>query len=150
MSEIGIHYRRSSVVAGKTGRALHAGDRAPDCNLFDGVSEKTILLLDRLRKPVHQLLLFAGSSLQDAIDLDRHRKLLVGDYAQVMDTLLVVNGKSVAMPDVLFDLDGAVHTLYEAQPTGIVLIRPDGYIGFRCAGNQTEALREYLARLFVV
>jgi len=149
MSEIGIHYRRSSAVAGKTGRALHAGDRAPDCNLFDGVSEKTILLLDRLRKPVHQLLLFAGSSLQDAIDFERYRKMLVGDYAQVMDTLLVVHGKSSATPDVLFDLDGAVHTLYEAQPTGIVLIRPDGYIGFRCGGNQIEALREYLARLFV-
>ena len=149
MSEIGIHYRRSSAVAGKTGRALHAGDRAPDCNLFDGVSEKTILLLDRLRKPVHQLLLFAGSSLQDAIDFDGYRKMLVGDYAQVMDTLLVVHGKSSARPDVLFDLDGAVHTLYEAQPSGIVLIRPDGYIGFRCGGNQIEALREYLARLFV-
>jgi len=66
-----------------------------------------------------------------------------------MDTLLVVHGKSSATPDVLFDLDGAVHTLYEAQPTGIVLIRPDGYIGFRCGGNQIEALREYLARLFV-
>ena len=149
MSEISIHYRRSSAVAGKSGWALHAGDRAPDCTLFDGVSEKTILLLDRLRKPVHQLLLFAGNSLQDAIDFDRHRKMLAGDYAQVMDTLLVIHGKSSPTPDVLFDLDGAVHTLYEAQPTGIVLIRPDGYIGFRCGGNQIEALHEYLARLFL-
>jgi len=149
MSEISIHYRRSSAVAGKSGWALHAGDRAPDCTLFDGVSEKTILLLDRLRKPVHQLLLFAGNSLQDAIDFDRHRKMLAGDYAQVMDTLLVIHGKSSATPDVLFDLDGAVHTLYEAQPTGIVLIRPDGYIGFRCGGDQIEALHEYLARLFL-
>jgi len=149
MSEISIHYRRSSAVAGKSGWALHAGDRAPDCTLFDGVSEKTILLLDRLRKPVHQLLLFAGNSLQDAIDFDRHRKMLAGDYAQVMDTLLVIHGKSSATPDVLFDLDGAVHTLYEAQPTGIVLIRPDGYIGFRCGGNQIDALHEYLARLFL-
>ena len=149
MSEISIHYRRSSAVAGKSGWALHAGDRAPDCTLLDGVSEKTILLLDRLRKPVHQLLLFAGNSLQDAIDFDRRRKMLAGDYAQVMDTLLVIHGKSSATPDVLFDLDGAVHTLYEAQPTGIVLIRPDGYIGFRCGGNQIDALHEYLARLFL-
>jgi hypothetical protein len=106
-------------------------------------------LLDRLRKPVHHLLLFAGSSPQDAIDFDGHRKLLAGDYAQVVDTILVIRGKSSAVPDILFDLDGAVHALYEAQPTGIVLIRPDGYIGFRCAGNQIEALHEYLARLFL-
>ena len=31
MAEIGIHYRRSSIVSGKAGHAIHAGDRAPDC-----------------------------------------------------------------------------------------------------------------------
>ena len=33
VAEIGIQYRRSSIVSGKTGHALHAGDRAPDCEL---------------------------------------------------------------------------------------------------------------------
>jgi hypothetical protein len=149
MAETGIHYRRSSVVLGKTGRALHAGDRAPDCNLFDGVSGEAILLLDQLRKPGHQLLLFAGSSSQDAIDFDVRRRLLAGQYAQVMNILLVIHDKSSAIPDVLFDPDGAAHTLYEAKPTGIVLIRPDGYIGFRGGGNHVDALQEYLAKIFL-
>jgi 2-polyprenyl-6-methoxyphenol hydroxylase-like FAD-dependent oxidoreductase len=149
MAEIGIHYRRSSAVSGKTGRALHAGDRAPDCILFNGASDEAILLLDRLRKPMHQLLLFAGNSTRDAIDLDEHRKLLAGLYAQVMDTLLIVHDKSSALPDALFDPDGTVHALYEVHPTGFVLIRPDGYIGFRGGGNHLEALREYLSRLFL-
>jgi 2-polyprenyl-6-methoxyphenol hydroxylase-like FAD-dependent oxidoreductase len=149
MAEIGIHYRRSSGVAGKTGRSLHAGDRAPDCDLFDRESGETILLLDRLRKPVHQLLLFAGNLSQDAFDFDAHRQLLASQYAQVMNILLVIHDKSSAISDVLLDQDGAAHTLYEAQPTGIVLIRPDGYIGFRGGGNHIEALREYLARLFL-
>jgi hypothetical protein len=148
MAEIGIHYRRSSVVSGKTGRVLHAGDRAPDCTLVDGTSHETILLLDRLHKPVHQLLLFAGNSARDAIDLDGHRKLLAGLYAQVMDTLLIVHDKNFAMPGALFDTDGGVHELYEVHPTGVVLIRPDGYIGFRGGRNHIEALQEYLSRLF--
>jgi 2-polyprenyl-6-methoxyphenol hydroxylase-like FAD-dependent oxidoreductase len=149
MAEIGIHYRRSSAVAGKTGHALHAGDRAPDCNLFDGISDDPILLLDRLHKPLHQLLFFAGNSRQDAIDFDAHRKLLAGQYSQVMEILLVIHDKSSAIPNVLFDPDGEAHTLYEAQPTGIILIRPDGYIGFRGGGNHIEALHQYFTRLFV-
>jgi hypothetical protein len=149
MAEIGIHYRRSSAVAGKTGHALHAGDRAPDCKLFDGISDDPMLLLDRLHKPLHQLLFFAGNSRQDAIDFDAQRKLLANQYSQVMEILLVIHDKSYAIPDVLFDPDGEAHTLYEAQPTGIILIRPDGYIGFRGGGNHIEALHQYLTRLFV-
>jgi 2-polyprenyl-6-methoxyphenol hydroxylase-like FAD-dependent oxidoreductase len=149
MAEIGIHYRRSSVVAGKTGHALHAGDRAPDCCLFDGISNEPILLLDRLRKPMHQLLFFAGSSSEDARNFDAQRKLLAKQYPHVMEILLVICDKSSAIPDVLFDSDGAAHTLYETQPTGIILIRPDGYIGFRGSGNHVDVLHQYLARLFL-
>src|SRR5262245_20791586 len=115
MAEIGIHYRGSSAVSGKAGRTLHAGDRAPDCALLDGVSHEAILLLDRLRKPVHQLLLFAGQSTRDAIDLNEHRKALAGLYAEVMDTLLIVHDENSDIPDALFDADGAVHALYEVH-----------------------------------
>jgi len=149
MAEIGIHYRGSSAVSGKTGRTLHAGDRAPDWALLDGVSHEAILLLDRLRKPVHQLLLFAGQSTRDAIDLNEHRKVLAGLYAEVMDTLLIVHDENSDIPDALFDADGAVHALYEVHPTGVVLVRPDGYIGFRSGGIQLGALRAYLSRLFL-
>src|SRR4029077_14283263 len=39
MAEIGIHYRRSSIVSGKTGHAIHAGDRAPDCEFQEGTAQ---------------------------------------------------------------------------------------------------------------
>jgi len=149
MAEIGIHYRRSSAVAGKGGRTLHPGDRAPDCQLFARPSDEAILLLDRLHRPFHQLLFFAGESVQDANEFEAYRKLLTTQYSSVMDILLVVLDKSSSISDVLCDPDGAAHNLYEALPNGIVLIRPDGYIGFRGAGNQIAALREYLARFFV-
>jgi 2-polyprenyl-6-methoxyphenol hydroxylase-like FAD-dependent oxidoreductase len=149
MAEIGINYRRSSAVTGKTGRALHAGDRAPDCELFDRESGEPLLLLDRLRKPLHHLLLLAGDRSQDAIDLDACRQLLAVRYAHVMNIFLVIHGKTSAISDVLLDPDGAAHALYEAESSGIVLIRPDGYVGFRGGSNHIEALYEYLARLFL-
>jgi 2-polyprenyl-6-methoxyphenol hydroxylase-like FAD-dependent oxidoreductase len=150
MAEIDIHYRKSPAVAGKTGRALHAGDRAPDCSLFDGISKEPVLLLDRLQKPVHQLLFFAGNSSRDALDFDALRKRLARQYSRLMEILLIIQDSSSAVSDALFDPDGAAHMLYEAQPTGIILIRPDGYIGFRGGTNHIEALFQYLTRLFVI
>jgi len=148
MSEIGIRYRRSSAVAGKSGHTLLAGDRAPDCSLVDGKSRQGVFLLDRLNKPLHQLLFFAGHSAEDALDFERHRQVLGAQYAQVLETALIVAGESATSSGLIFDPDGAAHSLYEIQPTGIVLMRPDGYIGFRGAGGHIDALREYLARFF--
>ena len=38
--------------------------------------------------------------------------------------------------------------LYEAESPAMVLIRPDGYIGFRGGARHADALREHLALIF--
>jgi hypothetical protein len=58
---------------------------------------------------------------------------------------VVIRAARVDFSDALFDSDGGAHALYEAEPGAIVLIRPDGYIGFRGGARHTEALRDYLA-----
>jgi 2-polyprenyl-6-methoxyphenol hydroxylase-like FAD-dependent oxidoreductase len=149
MAEIGIHYRRSSVVVGKTARGLHAGDRAPDCDLVDGMRNETIRLLDLLGTPVHQLLFFAGTTIEKANDLRSISHSLASEYDEEINVFVVIHGTRPAIAGVLFDPDGAAHALYEVEPAGIVLIRPDGYIGFRGGDNHVDALREYLAKLFL-
>jgi hypothetical protein len=136
------------MVVGKNGRGLHAGDRAPDCDLVDGTRNETIRLLDLLRTPVHQLLLFAGTTNEKANDLLAISHLLASEYNEKINMFLVIHDTHSAIPGVLFDPDGAAHALYEVEPTGIVFIRPDGYIGFRGGDNHVDALREYLAKLF--
>jgi hypothetical protein len=42
-----------------------------------------------------------------------------------------------------------MHTLYEAEPGAILLIRPDGYVGFRGGARHLESLREQLSRIFI-
>ncbi len=150
MAEIGIHYRRSSVVSGKTGHAVKAGDRAPDCELQLGAGKNPIRLLDLFRKPVHHLLLFAGPDADSALELNSLLLEMKGDFKDLIDASVVVQGEQSGLPCVLFDSDGAVHALYEAESPAIVLIRPDGYIGFRGGARHADALRAHLSLIFPV
>jgi 2-polyprenyl-6-methoxyphenol hydroxylase-like FAD-dependent oxidoreductase len=148
MAEIGIHYRKSSVVSGKTGFAVRAGDRAPDCELQQGIGKDSLRLLDLLRSPVHHLLLFAGAGAESDAELNSLFLEVRRDFKDLIHALIVVRGEPSSLPDVLFDSDGAAHLLYEAESPAIVLIRPDGYIGFRGGSRHADALREHLALIF--
>jgi hypothetical protein len=148
MAEIGIHYRHSSIVSGKTGHAVHAGDRAPDCEFQQGTTREPLRLFDLFRKPMHHLLCFADTDADIAskacalcVEVGRH-------FNGLIDALVVIRGTQADFSEVLFDWDGAAHALYEAEPGAFVLIRPDGYIGFRGGARHIEALREHFARIF--
>jgi 2-polyprenyl-6-methoxyphenol hydroxylase-like FAD-dependent oxidoreductase len=150
MAEIGIHYRRSSMVSGKTGHAVHAGDRAPDCELQLDAGRDTLRLFDLFRKPVHHLLLFADADADIASKSNDLRMEIKRHFKTLIDAFLVIRGTHAQFSEVLFDWDGGAHALYEAEPGAILLIRPDGYIGFRGGARHTEALKEHLARIFSI
>jgi 2-polyprenyl-6-methoxyphenol hydroxylase-like FAD-dependent oxidoreductase len=145
MAEIGIHYRRSSMVSGKSGHTLHAGDRAPDCDFHGRTSLEPLRLFDLFRDPVHHLLLFAGADADAASKLNALRVEIERDFKGLINAVVVIRAARADFSDALLDSDGGAHALYEAEPGGVVLIRPDGYIGFRGGARHTEALREYLA-----
>jgi 2-polyprenyl-6-methoxyphenol hydroxylase-like FAD-dependent oxidoreductase len=147
MAEIGIHYRRSSIVSGKTGHTLHAGDRAPDCEFQGPAGLEPLKLFDLFRDPVHHLLLFAGADGDAASKLNAMRVEIGRDFKGLIDAVVVIRGTRVDFSDALFDSDGGAHALYEAEPGAMVLIRPDGYIGFRGGARHAEQLREYLGIL---
>jgi hypothetical protein len=145
MAEIGIHYRRSSNVSGKAGHTLHAGDRAPDCEFQGQAGLEPLRLFDLFREPVYHLLLFAGEDAEVASKFKVLRDEIRQDFKGLIKALVVIRTARTDFYDGLFDSDGGAHALYEAEPSAIVLIRPDGYIGFRGGARHTEALREYLA-----
>jgi 2-polyprenyl-6-methoxyphenol hydroxylase-like FAD-dependent oxidoreductase len=149
VAEIGIHYRRSSIVSGKSGHAIHAGDRAPDCELQSGADHQPLRLFELLVKPVHHLFFFAEADTDIASNADGLRVTIGRTYKGLIDVHLVIHGSHVNFSDVLFDQDGAMHALYEAEPGTILLIRPDGYVGFRGAPRHLESLQEQLARIFI-
>jgi len=145
MAEMGINYRRSSNVSGKTGHTLHAGDRAPDCELQGRTGLEPLRLFDLLHEPVYHLLLFADANADAASKLNVLRDEIGRDFKGLIKAVVVIRAARPDFSDALFDSDGGTHALYEAEPGTIVLIRPDGYIGFRGGARHTESLREYLA-----
>jgi 2-polyprenyl-6-methoxyphenol hydroxylase-like FAD-dependent oxidoreductase len=148
MAEIGVHYRRSSIVSGKTGHAVHAGDRAPDCELQLEIGREPFRLFDLFHNPVHHLLLFADADLEIASKSNALSAEIERDFKGLIEAFVVIRGTHAGYPHVLFDWDGAACALYEAEPGAIILIRPDGYIGFRGSAKHTEGLREHLTRIF--
>jgi 2-polyprenyl-6-methoxyphenol hydroxylase-like FAD-dependent oxidoreductase len=148
MAEIGIHYRHSSIVSGKTGHAVHAGDRAPDCEFQQGTAREALRLFDLFRKPTHHLLCFADADPDIASKANALCVEVGRQFSGLIDALVVIRGTEADFSEVLFDWDGAAHALYEAEPGAVVLIRPDGYIGFRGGARHLEALREHFERIF--
>jgi len=124
LSGIAVDYRHSPIVeehgSGMAGPA--AGDRAPDARVAnpDG---RALRLYDLLAKHRHALLLLSN----------------IETPGVPLPHGLAVH--RIADP-------GAVAAQYGSAPA-TYLIRPDGYIGFRCAGNELSPhLPRYLARLF--
>lgn len=150
MAEVAIHYRRSSIVVGKTGHAVHAGDRAPDFEFQPETAQDAFRLFDLFRKPVHHLLLFADEDREIASKMSDLRSEIGQDFKGLIDPFLVIRGIQAEFSHVLVDWDGGAHALYEAEPGAILLIRPDGYIGFRGGVKHVETLREHLARIFSI
>jgi 2-polyprenyl-6-methoxyphenol hydroxylase-like FAD-dependent oxidoreductase len=146
MSEICIHYRRSSIVTDKSGKAARAGDRAPDCEFLTDSGQRTVRIYDLLLDPVHLLLLFAkphSASILNELCIQIGR-----DFQHVLKAFVVTPNNAADYPRALIDSGGLAQALYDAEPGAIVLIRPDGYIGFRDRAGHWDQLRSYLTEFF--
>ncbi|HYE93153.1 MAG TPA: FAD-dependent monooxygenase, partial [Terriglobales bacterium] len=66
------------------------------------------------------------------------------------DARVPVDVRTVGADGDVRDPDGAWHAAYELEPGGAVLVRPDGYVGWRTRGPVSDpprALRDALARM---
>jgi len=138
LAELSIVYRGSAWVENHGLGPVHAGDRAPDAVLYDRTAEAELRIFDLLKTPGFVLLAFDGAEGSKATS----------------DILKDLSGKSYRVtrpgaetqPGTLEDRDCWARTAYGASEEGLlVLIRPDGYIGYR--GANAPALTAYLARL---
>lgn len=129
MSELGIRYRNSPVVATSADYRgpLHGGDRAPDGDL-QGPHGPT-KLLDLCVGPTYHLMLFTGSKCVgldegSLIDIAARSLGTLSDAAMVHRIVVVAsNDKSAHL-----DEEARLHGRYGFSEPGYVLVRPDGYI----------------------
>jgi 2-polyprenyl-6-methoxyphenol hydroxylase-like FAD-dependent oxidoreductase len=138
LSGIAVNYRRSPIVEehnrGAPGPA--AGDRAPDAPVEKADSGTPLRLYDLIAEHRHVLLLI-GSDPGDSSP---------GSLGCPL-TVFRVAPRGIPTGD-LIDSEGFVAARFGPAPAAY-LIRPDGYVGFRCSQNElAAALPAYLARLF--
>ncbi|HEX4607618.1 MAG TPA: FAD-dependent monooxygenase [Urbifossiella sp.] len=152
--ELSINYRHGPLSAEKwpplTG-GLAAGDRLCDAPLAPAAGGDRTSLFAALRGGGHALLLLPGSRDRDgASPLLAVAAAASKAFPDVLSTHLILQpdaavpaaaGPGVA---VWLDTDGRVHQKLHATDRTLVLVRPDGYIGFWCQPAEGEALMKYL------
>src|SRR5215470_9398880 len=140
VSELGIRYRKSPL-AQEGAPPLRAGPRAGD-RLFDArvtTNGAQVPLQRAVVGPYLTLLLCGAAGAWEQARPDR----LTTRYAELVTIRYL---SETPIRDGLFDPDGATLRALGANDGAQYVIRPDGYIGFRCAGYDLTALTGYLRR----
>jgi 2-polyprenyl-6-methoxyphenol hydroxylase-like FAD-dependent oxidoreductase len=167
LTEMSIHYPNSPLngefsAFGWASRSIYPGDRFPEARLRELGTGREQRLLLLLRGPQHNLLL-----LSDKGDLDNpaarndllqrvndiHRRL-EESYAGLIRVHLIVAGDSppqevAGFDSIWLDPAGSVRQALGARGKSMALVRPDGYLGFRCEPALWEELRDYLDRYLI-
>ncbi|MGA3171417.1 MAG: FAD-dependent monooxygenase [Chthoniobacteraceae bacterium] len=138
MAELSIDYRASAWVENHGLASVRAGDRAPDAVLFDRRAREERRIFGLLKTPGFLLLAFEGYEAQESGEA-----LLRGLPGHAYRVTRPGQEKA---PGSLEDRDCHARRVYGAGEEGLlVLIRPDGYVGYR--GENAAALGDYLDRL---
>ena len=160
LAELTVNYRSSPIVENHGAGTPRAGDRAPDADLRD-TNGKAVRLFELFREARHILLLFLGAmpsnesgafqrelgdSLGDMIRVYRIARGF-GGTPSVASGLGTGQSPSLQVSDLL-DISGNAHSLYHMLSGGVVLVRPDGYVAFRCDRFDAAKFRSYWTRIF--
>lgn len=157
--ELSINYRHSPLSAekwpGLTG-GLVAGDRMCDAVLRSAADGRATTLFAATRGPGHALLLLPASHDQQAVS---HLLSIAADAAKAFPDVLsahVILKADAAVPTsrgpsvpTWLDTEGRLHQKLHANDRTLILVRPDGYIGYRCQPADGEALTTYMSRYLV-
>jgi 2-polyprenyl-6-methoxyphenol hydroxylase-like FAD-dependent oxidoreductase len=140
--QLGINYRGSSLAREENNSSanIHAGDRAPDapCSNSSGTSTR---LFDAFRGPHFTLLAFGACHVGTATEMNQRYGFAVHAHS-VLSTDATTGNASLS--DSLFDTEGHARRAYDAKDGTLILIRPDGYVGFIANDDSLSGVEAYL------
>jgi hypothetical protein len=148
-AQLDVNYRASSLSeqAGSFRKGPKAGDRAPDGQLLDDSGQPTSLFA-KFRTPDFRLLIFQGR--RHAADTKAlvaiGQRVRVATDGLVIPTVITTDTSTGDDVNVLNDPGQRTHVTYGATTPSLYLIRPDGYVGFRCHAVDAAELVNYLQR----
>ena len=144
LSELDVNYRTSPIVENHGSARPRAGERAPDAELRDG-DGKARRLFELFRSSRHVLLLFLGANGNVDPQIDAFSEVVATLPSGFVDSYLIARGEPERKAD-LYDLTGLAHRAYGLTKSGVILVRPDGYVGYRGELTDSKLLRLYLDR----
>jgi len=143
-SELAISYRNSNVVLEGTPTLVagpRAGDRFPDADVHrDG---RATTLQREVVGPCLTLVLCG-----DADAWNRHNEAVANVQARHNGLLTLHRLTRSAIAGALIDESGEALTRLGVRDSAQYLVRPDGYIAYRCAGMDLRGLDGYVSRWF--
>lgn len=166
MSEVSIHYRGSPIVADERPAGLRAklapwlaeaapraGDRAPDAAGLLSADGRQLRLFDLLSGTRHVLLMFpAGTEESEIQSAEQQLATVCERFAELIDCHTVLPPTDAESPGALVgnrlrDSAGELGKALGVTADALVLIRPDGYLGYRAMPADTGKLADYLGTL---
>ncbi len=156
VTEISLAYHQSAWIVDQQSKkgALEAGDRAPNGRIrLQGRAEPGSLF-EIFATTRSLLLVFAGNQPASAVKQQwkEIEGLLAASPEQPLEAYLVTEHhapEGVSADHVLQDFTGELHQRYDSSQGGVLLVRPDGYIGFWGPFGATGALRMYVKKIFI-
>ncbi|OLN86563.1 putative aromatic compound monooxygenase YhjG [Colletotrichum chlorophyti] len=144
ISQLGIKYRRSSIVRTAAGfeGPVRGGFRAPDGELMDERGEKGKWLTGLMSATAHTVLLFSGLDGDEEAMEDAEEKIVTDGRFKKGETVKIYGGQKMGKEG-FRDADGALHKRYGFETTaGLAIVRPDGYVEFI---GPAESVEEFLS-----
>lgn len=156
VAQLTIEYVKSPLTVEYLGRGgVRAGMRAPDAKVVRAVDKKTISLFDLLYRYNNDwtLLAFDGGKESDPIStLQQIGNRIAKTFCKIRPYLVISVLENVelidSMSSVLLDVDRFAHMTFELDQSALILVRPDGYIGFRGGREDEQALEDYCRKIF--
>jgi 2-polyprenyl-6-methoxyphenol hydroxylase-like FAD-dependent oxidoreductase len=135
--------------------ASAAGDRAADAVFVQATdASKKLRLYELLRDQRHHLFMLAGPhpTAGDLHNFQELRNHVATNYPKSVASHVVFE-QLEAMPgpewaaDALFDCDRSMLNAYALNCPALLLIRPDGFVGFRSSVSNQDTVQKYLERV---
>ncbi len=157
--ELSINYRHSPLSGEKwptLGGGLPAGDRMCDAPLASTAAGRATTLFAVMRGPGHTLLLLPGGcDAKTSTELQRTAADAAREFPEVFTPHTILRAGDVARQASAtgaagwIDTEGRLYDKLHAGDGALVLVRPDGYIGYRCHARDAATLRAHLAQYLV-
>ena len=150
-SQLSVAYPDSPLSEDHLGRGgVKAGDRAPDAYVVTRADLATVRLFDLIYKQKWTLLLFENGQATYGDDLATLLSEIRAAFAAMQAWMIISTtpGTTAPRPDVLLDVERRAHEAYDIKRPTLLLIRPDGHVGFRGGLEHMAELQAYAQRIF--